>query len=138
MGGAHDAEVTVIDGGDGVDTEPLSNGNDRCINEAEVEIGVAVDQLPGTLVIDGVEGLDAGVAAGEGGEERCLCDGADTAAEQPAHLDAHRGGHDDRSVVMVEAGLVVGVVAVSDGDEGSGVDDDRRVHESNSSRRIAL
>jgi hypothetical protein len=34
--------------------------------------------------------------------------------------------------------VVVGVVAVSDGDERAGVDDDRVGHEPNSSRRIAL
>ena len=65
------------------------------------------------------------------------------AVEQPAHSDDHRCGHDDGAAVVVEpvdATVVVGVVAVSDGDEWAGVDDDRGGHEPNSSpdRLVAL
>lgn len=41
------------------------------------------------------------------------------------------------AVEPVDAGLVVSVVAIDDRQERTGVDDDRRAHEPNSSPRIA-
>ena len=137
---AHDTEVAVVDGGDGVDAKSFSDSDDRRIDEAEIEIGVAVDELGSSLIVRRGEVIDAGVTAGEPGEERGFGGGSDPTVEQPAHLDDHGGGNDDRAAVMIEpviAGLVVGVVAVSDRDEGARVDDDGG-HEPNSARRIVL
>ena len=140
VGGSHDVEVTEVDRGDGVDAEPFGHGDDCCVDEAKIEIGVAVDELRAAPVVGGAEGLDARIVTAKTGEERGLGGGADTTAEQPADLDDHGGGHDDRPGVAVEpikTDLVV-VVAICDSDEGASVDDDLSAHEPNSSRRIAL
>lgn len=77
------------------------------------------------------------------GEERCFCGGP---AAGPSIQDTLTiTGAGTMTVLLCWSNpstqtVVVGVVAVSDGDgdEWAGVDDDRGGHEPNSSRRIAL
>lgn len=141
MGRSHDAKVTVVDRGNGVDVEPFGHGDDCCVDEPEIEIRVAIDELRAALVVSGAHGLDARIVTTQTSEERCLGGGSDSAAEKPADLDNHGGGHDNGPIVVVEpieTGLMVGIVTIHDSDEGAGIDDDRWAHEPNSSRRIAL
>lgn len=141
MLGSYDVEVAVIDGDNRVHFESLRECDHGRVNEPEVEIGVLVNELTGTLVVIVVEVLDLKIFPGQAGQECCFSVWVDPSGEQPTHFDDHGSRDDDRALETVEeldTLCVVCVVTVRDCDKRASVNQNALGHEANSSRRIVL
>jgi len=68
----HDPKVTLVERGDLGGAQPFGNGDDRRVDEAEPEIGVALEEFRRPTPIGGREVLDREVSGRYGGDEGCL------------------------------------------------------------------
>ena len=127
VAGAYDAEVAVVKGADLDGSQAFGDGHQACVGAAQREVGVGVDELGHPGPVAGGECFDGDGAGGDAAVERCFGGRADLTVDQPAGLGDDQGGGDQRPGVLfdeVPAGSVVGVVAVSGGEEDAGIDEE--------------
>lgn len=88
MAWTHHKEIAVIDRGDRVD--PQAFGHDRCVDEAEVEIDIAVHEQGGALVVGCAERFEVGGITTMPCQIRHFGGGTDATNQEPAHLGPAR------------------------------------------------
>ncbi len=86
MSGTHDGEVPPVQRGDRGHAEPFSESGDRCVHEAQPEVGVAVDQLDDAAVVVGVEVDELEPGAGDQSQEAALGGGPDSGVRSSRRL----------------------------------------------------
>jgi hypothetical protein len=123
-------EVTAIERRDLGDPEPLGNGHDGSIGRTEREVGVDLDQLRHSFVVDQLKIDDRERLLHDRAQERGLDLRAARTAEQVADLGDNRRRHEDRAPGNVQTGEqvrarpVVLVVAISGRNQRTRVADD--------------
>jgi len=141
MAGPNRAEVAMVESGELRLPQPLCNGEDRAVHEADFEVGVGAHQLGGTLIVGGRQVLDHQRAA-----LHLVEDGAEgfvpgVPPEQMIDLNQHRG-RDDASLAQLRqqrrAPVVMVVVAIECSDDNAGVEDQRNGSGSKTSSLASL
>ena len=123
----HDAEVAMIERCELRLVESLHHGENRAVDEADLQVAVGTQQLVHSLVVLGDQILDYQCAPSNLVEHRAEGALAGVGAEQVVDLDQDRGGDDTplarRLAEQLRASLVGFVVAVE------GTYQDRRVED---------
>ncbi len=82
MGGPHDSEVAVVEGGDVDDPPAFGSGDDGRVDAAERQVVVAGDEFGDPDQVGGMDGLKREVAGGEVSEEPDFGPPAESRGEQ--------------------------------------------------------
>ena len=102
MTGADHREIAPVKRGDLDHIKALRNGYEACVNAAEVEVGIGVDQLGDAPPVGRPEGLGYKVAGRDGLVEASFGRRSELTINQPSGLGDHQGGRDERSGMALQ------------------------------------
>ena len=131
---SNDGEVPVVQRGDLCRSESFGDRHDRCVDNAEGEIGIGSDEVCDLGPIAGpkVDHLE-GLAGTERFEKVGFDHRTAVTLDEVARLGHDRHRHDQRLIVCSQpraATLMVAVVGIKQRNEEAGVDDDQPVRPS--------
>ena len=138
MSGSHHGEMATIQRRKLRDFEPLAHGHDRRIDGSKRKISIPRRELGNAQPIRGDNRFGDEVAAGQVTEKPHLRIGSQASFDQVGHLGHDEDRDDDRPRMVLqelEARVVVPVVGVDVGVQGSRVDEQR--YRFTSARRIS-
>lgn len=93
MNWPHHREVSAINGGDSSDTESFGCGDDRCVDAAEWQVAVGVNEFGNAEPVSNRHGFDAEIARYHVAQETHLGIGAQSCSYEVNHLSQHQYWH---------------------------------------------
>lgn len=126
--GAHDREVSPVEGCRLGDIETFGGGDDRCIDRSERQVWILAHQFGDAQPIGCRHGFDAEFTRGQVTQETGFSMCAETTSDEVDHLGDHQG-RDDQGTEMrqeeIKGLVVVPVVGVNVSIKRPGIDQDR-------------